>query len=242
MNIQTLHYGEQLIRYRVHFDNKSRNKLSIHVLPRGEVRVDAPAGAELSAIKRAVTKRAAWLSKHLSEIAQCTGWVLPREYVSGESHYYLGRRYLLKVRPSREEESSVSLRHGRFEIVAPTVDRSTVKSMLWEWYRERARVVFAASLDQWIDHLPWLEQPPPWKLVAMKGQWGSCSPRGLLSINTHLVKAPRHCIHYVLLHELCHLRVHNHSRRFHRLLSMHMSDWKATKHHLDRMADALLAF
>ncbi|MEJ2632642.1 MAG: M48 family metallopeptidase [Acidihalobacter sp.] len=63
------------------------------------------------------------------------------------------------------------------------------------------------------------------RLLAMKTQWGSCSPRGTLTMNPHLVKAPRECIDYVLLHELCHLAEHNHSDRFYRLMGQVMPRW-----------------
>ena len=240
MTAQTLWYGDERIRYCIDFGSESGRRLAIHVLPSGEVRVDAPKGTQLASIKHAVAKRARWVSDHLKEIRCRRTSVLPREYVSGESHFYLGRRYLLKVSRSRMEAPSVSLRRGRFEVIANGCDGRSVKSMLWDWYRCRARAVFESRLDQMVDNLRWLEKPPPWKLVAMKRQWGSCSPGGMLSLNPHLVKAPRSCIDYVLLHELCHLRFHDHSPSFHRLLVRHMPDWKSIKHRLDDIAEQLL--
>jgi predicted metal-dependent hydrolase len=74
----------------------------------------------------------------------------------------------------------------------------------------------------------------------MKKQWGSCSPAGVLSLNPHLVKASSLAIDYVLLHELCHLRFHNHSDRFYRLLDRQMPGWKEVKERLDGMAQLLL--
>ncbi|WP_254426989.1 RhuM family protein [Herbaspirillum sp. VT-16-41] len=75
---------------------------------------------------------------------------------------------------------------------------------------------------------------------AMRSQWGSCSPKGEILLNPHLVKAPRPCIEYVLAHELCHLREHNHSDRFYRLLSRVLQDWEARKAELDGLAELLL--
>ncbi len=74
----------------------------------------------------------------------------------------------------------------------------------------------------------------------MKVQWGSCSPAGRITLNPHLVKAPRECIDYVLLHELCHLRHHNHSPQFYRSLDRHMPRWRAIKERLDGMAEQVL--
>jgi len=74
----------------------------------------------------------------------------------------------------------------------------------------------------------------------MRTQWGSCSPKGDVLLNPYLVKAPKACIEYVVAHELCHLREHNHSERFYRLLSRVLPDWEARKAELDNLAELLL--
>ena len=74
----------------------------------------------------------------------------------------------------------------------------------------------------------------------MRRQWGSCSPTGTLLLNLHLVKAPARCIDYVLFHELCHLREHNHSKAFYTLLERFLPDWETVKDKLDNMAEVLL--
>ena len=74
----------------------------------------------------------------------------------------------------------------------------------------------------------------------MQKQWGSCSPAGVILLNPHLVKAPRDCIDYVISHELCHLREHNHSPRYYRLLAKIIPSWEAMKARLDGMAELLL--
>ncbi len=81
---------------------------------------------------------------------------------------------------------------------------------------------------------------PKWKITAMRKQWGSCSPKGVVSLNPNLVKAPRDCIDYVLVHELAHLKEHNHSKRFYGLLDRNMPDWKSRKAKLDGIADLLI--
>ena len=88
--------------------------------------------------------------------------------------------------------------------------------------------------------LRWKHPPPPVRLQAMKVQWGSCSPAGRLTLNPWLVKAPRDCIDYVILHELCHLKEHNHSPRFYKLLDKHMPLWRERKERLDELAEVIL--
>ena len=85
-----------------------------------------------------------------------------------------------------------------------------------------------------------VRHPPPLRLLSMRTQWGSCSPKGEVLLNPHLVKAPRACIEYVVAHELCHLKEHNHSERFYRLLGTVLTDWATRKSKLDDLAELLL--
>jgi len=86
----------------------------------------------------------------------------------------------------------------------------------------------------------WLRDIPPIRLLTMRVQWGSCSPKGMLVFNPNLVKAPRECVDYVILHEICHLKEHNHSQRYFRLLAELMPDWEFQKTRLDGLAETLL--
>jgi len=237
---QSLHYGELRIPYKVFFVLEKAHKLAIHVHPDGSVQVDAPSDTPLDEIKQAVARRAYWLSRHLKRINEQKAHVLPREYISGESHFYLGRRYLLKVRQSLTDTPSVKLRQGRFEIITGNIDCDAVRTMLWEWYKAHARNLFDQRLELVWPELAWVKEKPRWRLLTMKKQWGSCSPNGVLSLNPHLVKASTVCVDYVLLHELCHLKFHNHSKSFYRLLNKQMPEWEALKGRLDGMAELLL--
>jgi predicted metal-dependent hydrolase len=235
---RTLLYGDQRIPYRVSF--KENSIISIHVYSDGRVRVDAPVSAEPRQIKAAVLKRARWIHNHLQAIVDRASHVLPREYVSGESHLYLGRRYVLKVVKDAGAEPSVKLVRGYIRVISPRVDQTTIRSMLWEWYLSRARDVFQRRIENATSGLAWLRNTPRWKLLTMRRQWGSCSPKGRLNLNPHLIKAPSACIDYVILHELCHVQFHNHSRQYYRLLSKHMPNWERVKERLDGMAELLL--
>jgi hypothetical protein len=187
-----------------------------------------------------VLKRAGWVLKHIRQAREQREYVLPRRYVSGESHLYLGRRYQLKVSQSWDSRTEVKLTRGRFLVAAPDASPETVKAALKDWYRQHGLQYIGNRLEAVCDRVPWVSTIPSWRLRVMRKQWGSCSNKGNLSFNTHLVKAPRQCIDYVILHELCHLREHNHSRYFYRLLSDQLPDWKSLKTRLDGMAEILL--
>ncbi len=86
----------------------------------------------------------------------------------------------------------------------------------------------------------WVSGRPSFRILTMKKQWGSCSSKGMLMLNPHLVKAPKESIDYVILHELCHIAEHNHSERFWWLLTQVMPQWKEVKAKLDDMAELYL--
>lgn len=206
--------------------------MTIHVLPDGAVRVDAPEDA-------AVRQRARWLWQQLEAQQERRRQVLPREYVSGESHFYLGRRFMLKIRVDRSE-AGIKLWRGCLVVTTPQADPAKVRRLLDAWYRQRAQEVFARRLAERAADVSWLPAQPAFRLLNMCTQWGSCSPAGELILNPQLVKAPRDCVDYVINHELCHLQEHNHSPNYYRLLETLMPDWERPKQALDGLAEMLL--
>jgi predicted metal-dependent hydrolase len=237
----TLHsfrYGDETIRFtlRNQPERKAR-RVAIHVEPDGLVIVDAPEGAAPDLILSAIKKRSRWISKHLHAVRARLAHVLPSEYVSGESLMYLGRRYRLKVLLRFDRPASARMRGGYIEVTVPERAPSLIRAELDAWFRARAREVFRNRLDAVAPSLRWVKTVPPMRLQVMKMQWGSCSPAGRITLNPLLVKAPRECIDYVLLHELCHLQHHNHSPRFYKVLDSHMPQWRLIKGKLDEMAE-----
>jgi predicted metal-dependent hydrolase len=234
-------YGEGTIRYRIRWQPERKvSRIAIHVEPTGEVWVDAPFDATEPAILAAVKKRARWIHGHVADFQHRRRHTLPREYVSGEAVMYLGRRYRLKVIAGVEGGESVRLSGGLLEVRVPVKDRHVVSAAMDRWYGMRARTVILQRLEELAAHLRWVRTPPPLRFQRMKVQWGSCSPAGRLTLNPYLVKAPRECIDYVLLHELCHLRHHNHSRSFYQLLGRHLPQWAEVKKRLDDLAEQIL--
>lgn len=232
-------YGDRRLRFSWRPRDKSGTKARIHVYPNGLVEVETPQDTTLDEAKQALLKRARWVSRHLAEIEERRAVVLKRQYVSGETVFYLGRRYTLKVIPS-EAEQHVKMLRGQVRVTTRDTSPQIVKKRLARWYRERADEVFARQLLAVTDRLPWVKDLPPWAIREMKTQWGSCSPSGTIILNPHLVKTPMRCIEYVILHEFCHLKEHNHSKEFYKLLKRAMPDWQQLKLKLDGMSDLYL--
>lgn len=234
-------YGDEQIIFNLRrHPSRDVSRVAIHVGPDGRVDVDAPTSAPLADILAAVRKRSRWISQHVSAAKARLAHVLPREYVSGESIHYLGRRYRLKVIAQADAKAEAKLRGAFVVVTAPEHDRAAIRSALDTWYRDRAREVFAYRLAVVSDPLRWVQQQPSFRLQFMTRQWGSCSPSGRLTLNPWLVAAPREAIDYVLLHELCHLKHHNHNHGFYATLKRHLPNWVEVKARLDEQAELYL--
>lgn len=230
-------YGDEVITFSLRRQAaRTVTRIAIHVEPDSSVLVDAPESAALADVLAAVKKRARWISQHVGAAKARLAHVLPREYVSGESLHYLGRRYRLKLIIDPQARAVARMRGAFIVVTAPSEASETVKMSLDTWYRQRARAIFAERLAAVAAPLRWVKHLPPTRLQFMRVQWGSCSPSGRITLNPVLVQAPRECIDYVLLHELCHLLHHNHSPQFYKSLDRHMPRWRAVKEKLDEMA------
>lgn len=230
-------YGDERIEFtRVHKKRES-TRVMIQVNPDCTILVSAPESSTQQEVELAVEKRANWISKQLHQFRQQNTFVLPRTYVSGETHFYLGKRYILKVNTDKNTAQSVKLLRGKIEVSVKTNSPEKIKTLLQDWYKEKAREIFNNRLEVLLEKTPWVSEKPHIRIMRMATQWGSCSPHGQLTLNPHLVKASRQCIDYVLLHELCHLAEHNHSDRFYRLMDQTMPKWKEIKAFLDSNAN-----
>jgi len=236
-----LMYGEESIPYAIYRLPNRKGKIAIHVHPDGSVQIDAPPGAENGEIHDAVHKRARWIYNNVTKVRERNEFVMPRCYVSGESHFYLGRRYPLKVRVRKNQPPAAKLYRGQLQLQLRRKHTKEARNVLWGWYRYRSLEVFGRRMEKLSQSLTWINgNTPKIRLLEMKRQWGSCSPSGAIVLNPHLVKAPRDCVDYVICHELCHLVEHNHSKRFYRLLNEVLPEWQAVKARLDGMAGLIL--
>ena len=234
-------YGGEVVDFEVLESPSRTEKILIKVYADCRVVVSAPLNADDKTIIEAVKQRSRWIYKQLREFREQSRFITPRQYKSGESHFYLGKQYQLKVIQDDTKPKGVKLLRGRLEVNTLDTDIESIKSHLNEWYRSRAKVIFEVRLRQILEKALWVEAKPDIRLMTMRTQWGNCSPSGLLTLNPHLVKAPAICIDYVILHELCHLVEHNHSERFYQLLSQVMPDWEIVKVRLDNMAARLFS-
>ena len=224
-------YGGQEIVFSLR--HADRSTLEIAVDPDGSVHVVAPLGVVRDDVCARVARRARWVLAQQAYFAQFDPRTPARRFVSGETHLYLGRQYRLKVVAG--DGGSVRLTGGRFLVVTRSPsDPEQVQELLQGWYRQKAAERLTERL-----HACWERfgrddlEMPQMRIRTMRTRWGSMSPTGVLSLNVDLVRAPRDCIDYVILHELCHLEHSDHGSGFRARLDQVMPDWEKRKHRLE---------
>lgn len=235
-----INYGDQQINFVRSLRKSNANRVLIKVHPDCRVAVQAPSSASDNDIVVAVKKRARWILTQLKYFKEQMAHMTPRQYVSGEGHYYLGKQYQLKVLVETAGKQQVKLFRGVIVVTTRSKSSEKVRELLLSWYKDRAKETFQKRLSEMLPKTIWVSDIPPIRIKTMQTQWGSCSPSGRLTLNPHLVKASRDCIDYVLLHELCHIAEHNHSDRFYRLMKQVMPEWEKVKERLDGSAAAIL--
>ncbi len=227
--VDSIKWGESTIDYSIIYSN--RKTLGISVAPDKSVCVKAPEDADLELIRSKVVKRASWIVKQWAYFDSFGEPIPPRLYVSGESHYYLGRQYLLRVEEGKPNSAKYKGRY--FEVIC--TPKSKAKELMGGWYRERAKVKFAEIAEPIISRFTrYGVEPTSIYIQEMESRWGSCTSAGKIILNTELIKTPKPCIEYVITHELCHLVHRDHTKAFYDLLESEMPDWKRWKDKLER--------
>lgn len=201
--------------------------------PDGRVRVAAPLSVGDEAVRLAVVDKLAWIRRQQARFAaqprQST-----RAMVNGESHYFLGRRYMLRVH-DHDGAGRAELRGVRMLDLFARPDSSAEqrKAILWRWYRAQLREQLQPLVEKWQRKLG--VQLTDWRIKRMRTRWGGCNPATARAwFNLELAKVSPACLDYIVLHELVHLLERQHNDRFIALLDRHMPHWRQHRELLNR--------
>jgi predicted metal-dependent hydrolase len=213
---------------------KPIKNLHLAVLPPlGNVRVSAPLHMNDDAIRTLLATRLGWIKKHKARFESQLRQT-PRQYVSGESHYFLGRRYRFEVL-YEDKTPQVELK-GTNKIVLHARPRSALakrEQTIIEWYRRELRILAAELVSKWQKKIG--VRPTAWGIKRMKTRWGTCNQKaGRIWLNLELAKKPVSCIEYVVVHELLHLIEKKHNERFVALMTQYLPKWRHEKQELNR--------
>ena len=221
---EAIQFGSKQIAFRLEFSN--RKSLGITVTPEMKVLVKAPVETSMEKVKEKLRKKAPWIIKQQSFFLSFHPKTPARKFIGGETHLYLGREYRLKIHSGKDE--SVKLK-GKF-IEVTTTEKARAKQLVKEWYLQNAKAKFHSIAKPLIEKFK-KHKVEPSSIVFrdMPTRWGSCTPKGKIILNPELIKAPKGCIEYVIIHELCHLIHHDHTQKFLDLQTKEMRDWEKWK-------------
>lgn len=229
--VKQIKYGRSLIEYKL--VREARRNLSITVQPDKVVVVRAPLSSSQSEIDQRLIKRGKWVLNQINYFDQFHPLQPEREYVGGETHYYLGRQYRLHI--EKELPETVKLVGKFFEIrLNNSSDRSRVRMLLQQWYADHARLQIEHRARKLINQVlgsNFADVSITYNFL--KKRWGICKPDGSITFNVELIKTPVQCVDYVIVHELCHLKHPNHDKSFYSLLETVLPDWRQRKQKLE---------
>ncbi len=223
--LDSVRFGDTTIEYRVRRSSRRRKTVQIS-LDGGRVHVAAPAAVPDSELRAMVLKRAAWILSHIpDQEALATARTL---FVSGETLPYLGRNVRMTVRSENPRAPKVRFDHWRFIVSAPRElagdeRRGRIRAAFIEWYRERALERLEAGVERWWPKLGRGER----QRILIRNQrrrWGSCAADGTLRFNWRAMMLRPALIEYIVVHELAHLTVMNHSPDFWKLVAGALPD------------------
>lgn len=204
--------------------------------PDGRVRVSAPRRMSEESIRGFILLKLPWIKKK-RELFSCLKVLPLKEYVSGESHFFLGESYGLRVVPilGRESVQHVEAREGLLLLYAQEdATKEKKEAILRAWYRERLASVLKDLVGLWEEKLD--VKVDSMEIRLMKSRWGTCyKARGKVLFNLKLAEKPLRCVEYVVAHELAHLIEANHSERFKRILDTHLPQWRALRKELNEV-------
>ena len=227
---------DQLHLNDITIDVVLKNIKNVHLSvypPSGRVRIAAPLRMSLDNIRIYAISKLGWIKsqqkKFLEQVREA-----PREFLYKEGHYFLGKRYLLKI-VEHDAPPSVAIKHNTIELhVRPNTDLQKRQVIMDEWYRQRLKEVAPPIIEKWekimgvsINELA---------IKKMKTKWGTCNREAKrIWLNLELAKKPFHCIEYIVVHELVHLLERSHNANFIAYMDNYLPEWKQLKTELNKL-------
>jgi len=219
---------------RVDVVRKNIKNLHLAVYPpNGRVRVAAPLRVNDEAVRLAVISRLAWIKRRQSKF-EAQDRQSAREYVSGESHYYQGRRYRLNVIDHDGLPRVIVRNKTTIDLCVRTGgDIAHRERVFLAWYRQQLKAMVPPLIAKWEPILGVMVAD--WGVKQMKTKWGTCNVEARrIWLNLELVKKPALCLEYIVVHEMAHLLERHHDDRFTAYMDKFMPQWRLHRAELNR--------
>ena len=228
--IRKVRFGNATIPYSIIKSN--RRKTSQITVDKDSVVVRTPSSKTTSEIKKIVDGKKKWIFRKQLEFQKQNSVILKPTYIVGSKLPYLGRNLTLKILKNKKTES-VSLKKDTIivSIKSKMLSKVLVKKLYQEWLMEKSSQIFTSRLNKISKKL----KLKPRKIIIknLKDRWGSATSDDTINLNMNLIKSPRSVIDYVILHELCHLKIKGHSDKFWQMVKKFMPNYDEQKRWLE---------
>ncbi len=207
--------------------------LSVHP-PDGRVRISAPVQMNNEAIRLFAISKLSWIKKQRAKFKNQSRQPA-REFLSGESHYYQGQRYLLNVITTKKKQRVELDGSSQMNLyVREGARREQREKAMREWYRRQLKAQVPALIEKWEKRIG--VKVNSWGVRQMKTKWGSCNTTAKrIWINLELAKKPPQCLEYIVVHEMVHLLERTHNERFVAYLDQYLPHWRSLKEELNSL-------
>jgi|ERR1035437_2514284 predicted metal-dependent hydrolase len=227
---------QQLKLGAITVDVIQKNIKNVHLSvypPTGRVRIAAPERMNLDTIRIYAISKLGWIKKQQTRFKNQEREA-PREYITMESHYYNGKRYLLKV-VEHDATPKVIMKPGRIELyVRPKTSREKKQIILEQWYRAKLKESVAEYISIWEPKMK--VKVTEFGIKKMKTKWGTCNREAKrIWLNLELAKKPSQCLEYIVVHEMVHLLERKHNDRFVSFMDKFQPQWRMHKEELNRL-------
>lgn len=213
---------------------KNIRNLHLSVLPPdGRVRISAPKDLNDESVRLFAISKLSWIKKQRA-VFRKQERQSKRDFVSGESHYYLGQRYLLNVIYTNRRKQGVEVRNKTYLdlFVRNNVTKEQRQKVMREWYRSELKALIPPLIGKWEPIIG--VKVKSWGVRLMKTRWGSCNTSAKrIWLNLELAKKTPACIEYIVVHEMTHLLERLHNDEFIIYMDRFLSNWRSTKAELN---------
>lgn len=231
--VSSIQYGNITINFTV-YPTSRRSTVTIYIKPNLEVNVRVPKKSTIKSINDVVHKKAPWIIKKWDYFKKLNLQIPSTNYINNEPHLYLGKSYKLNILKGTKNNITVTPEYLFVESTNPDNELLT-KHLLKMWYWKQAKEFLTNEFNTQFENFNNYGLVKPTLMIKpLRGKWGQCSTKGIIKLNEELIKFSLECIHYVMIHEFCHLIEHNHGKNFYKILNIHMPEWKRIKRELDK--------
>ena len=202
--------------------------------PHGRVRLAVPENVNDETLRLFTISKLPWIKKQQRRFAGQERQP-KRKYIQRESHYFFGKRYLLRI-IEEDTPAKVILRNKTYIDlhVKPSSNKEQRQHLMNEWYRAELKKLIPEIIAKWEKKIG--VQAEDWGVKQMKTKWGTCNiQKKKILVNLELAKKPVHCLEYIIVHELVHLLERLHNERFLEYMEKFMPRWKYHRDELNKL-------